>query len=109
MLFNVLAESKVKWKHFLEDCKAEVFLYLSILNRHFNLSLLFCRCKEGVGFNVKNAKIFMTEADVSGVGSCTTKIFWKLLIWKYQANNTVVPWLLGTAFLSRAFQMLLGS
>lgn len=80
MLFTVLAKSKVKLKHFLEDCKAEVFVYLSILNRHFNFSLLFCCCKEGVGFNVKNAKMFMIEADASGVGYCTTKIFWKLLV-----------------------------
>lgn len=66
-MFNVLAESKVKLKQFLEDGREEVFPSLSVLNRSFNFRLSFCCCREGGGLKVKNAKILMMAANASGV------------------------------------------
>lgn len=66
-MFNVLAESKVKLKQFLEDGREEVFPSLSVLNRSFNFRLSFCCCREGGGLKVKNAKILMVAANASGV------------------------------------------
>lgn len=58
----MLAESKVKLKEFLEDCR-EVFPSLSVLSRPFNFSLSFCCGREGGGLKVKKAKILKMDIE----------------------------------------------